>query len=413
MKRFIIISLALIFGMSSASADDSLIKSQEQALQPSAQTLAASLPPAAPVDQPNQPLIIATPPDIDAKGYVLMDANSGRILAQKNMNDRMSPASLTKLMTVYIAEQSIGQGQIKMTDLVRVSQNAWQRGGSRMFLKLGDQVPVQKLIEGIVVASGNDACTALAEYIAGNEGSFASLMNQTAQHLGMTNTHYTDSTGLPSPDHYSTPYDLALLTRHIITDYPQYYPVFGEKWIVYNGIRQPNRNRLLWRSPGVDGLKTGHTDDAGYCLISSGTQQGMRLISVVMGAPSDSARADDSQALLNWGFRFFKTYKLYSGNQAISTPRVYMGANKQVAIGLQKDLYVTIPTGGYNLLKVNVDIPAKLKAPIMKGQTYGMINVTLQDKPIASVPLIALQDNPVGGIWSRMVDRVSMFIKGL
>ncbi len=406
MKRFIIF-IALLFGMTSALADADLIKSQAQALAPAAQGIAT------PAPQPAQPLIIPAPPDVNAKGYVLMDANSGKILAQKNMNEKMPPASLTKLMTLYITEQALAQGQIQLTDQVRVSKTAWQRGGSRMFLKLGAEVPVQKLIEGVIVASGNDACTALAEYIAGNETSFASLMNQTAQRIGMSNTHYVDSTGLPRSDHYSTPYDLALLARHIITDYPQYYPFFKEKWITYNGIRQPNRNRLLWRAPGVDGLKTGHTEAAGYCLISSGVQHGMRLISVVMGTPSDSARANDSQALLNWGFRFYKTYKLYSANQAITAPRIYLGTSKQVALGLQNDLYITIPAGEYSLLKANMTLDPKLKAPIAKGHAYGSINVTLAGNSVTQAPLVALQDDPVGGMWARMTDHISMFIKGL
>lgn len=406
MKRFTI-SLALIFSISGAAADTNLVKSQAQALQPAAQTIAT------PAPQTAQPLIIPAPPKVNAKNYVLMDANSGKILAAKAMDERLAPASTTKLMTLYITEQALAQGQIDLNDKVRVSKTAWSRGGSRMFLKLGALVTVQRLIEGVIIASGNDACTALAEYIAGNEASFANLMNETAARLGMKDTHYDDSTGLPRPDHYSTAYDLAVLARHVINDFPQYYHFYSEKWINYNGIRQPNRNRLLWREQGVDGLKTGHTKAAGYCLISSGVQHGMRLLAVVMGTPSDSARANDSQSLLNWGFRFYKTYKLYGANQAITTPRIYMGKNKQVALGLQQDLFVTIPAGEYNMLKASMELQPKLKAPITKGQDYGTVNVTLAGKTIASAPLVALQDDPVGGAWSRMTDRVSMFIKGL
>lgn len=407
MKR-IIFSVAFALGISSAYAGSNLIKSQAAALQPIAQTASTT-----PNAQPAQPLIVPAPPNINAKSYVLMDADSGKILAEKNMNKEVPPASLTKLMTLYITEQALAQGQIQLTDKVRVSKNAWKRGGSRMFLKLGAQVPVQELIEGVIVASGNDACTALAEYIAGNEQSFANLMNQTAQRLGMKNSHFVDSTGLPRPGHYSTPYDLALLTRHIIDDFPQYYSMYKQKWITYNGIRQPNRNRLLWRESGVDGLKTGHTKEAGYCLISSGIQHGMRLISVVMGTPTDAARANASQALMNWGFRFYKTYKLYGANTAITSPRVYMSANKQVPMGLQQDLFVTIPAGEFNLLKASMELTPNLKAPITKGQSYGTINVTLSGKVIAQAPLVALDNDPVGGAWSRMTDRVSMFIKGL
>ena len=406
MKRFTI-SLALIFSMSGAIAGTNLIKSQAQALQPAAQSISTPMP------QTAQPLIIPAPPKLNAKNYVLMDVNSGKILASKNMNKRLAPASTTKLMTLYITEQALAQGQIDLNDKVRVSKIAWSRRGSRMFLKLGALVSVQRLIEGVIIASGNDACTALAEYIAGNEASFANLMNKTAVRLGMKNTHYDDSTGLPRPDHYSTAYDLAVLARHVVTDFPQFYHFYKEKWITYNGIRQPNRNRLLWREQGVDGLKTGHTKAAGYCLISSGVQHGMRLLAVVMGTPSDSARANDSQSLLNWGFRFYKTYKLYGANQAITTPRIYMGKSKQVALGLQQDLYVTIPAGEYSMLKASMELQPKLKAPIAKGQDYGSVNVTLAGKTIATAPLVALQDDPVGGAWSRMTDRVSMFIKGL
>lgn len=406
MRRFTL-SLALMLGTSSVLASTDLMQSQAQALQPSAQNLAT------PTPQPAQPLIVPSPPSLDAGAYVLMDADSGKIIAEKNMNEKIKPASTTKLMTLYITEQALAQGQIQLTDKVRVSKMAWSRGGSRMFLKLGEQVSVQDLIEGVIVASGNDACTALAEYIAGNETSFAELMNQTAKRLGMNDSHYTDSTGLPTPDHYSTAYDLAVLARHVITDFPQYYGFYKQKWITHNGIRQPNRNRLLWREAGVDGLKTGHTEAAGFCLISSGVQHDMRLISVVMDAPSDEARSNDSQALLNWGFRFYKTYKLYSANQPIATPRIYLGQDKQVAMGLQKDLYVTIPVGEYSMLKASMELDGKLKAPITKGQSYGTINVTLNGKQIAQAPIVALQDDPIGGAWTRMTDHVSMLIKGL
>lgn len=356
-------------------------------------------------------LIIPSAPKVNAKGYVIMDANSGKILTEQNMNQRMQPASLTKLMTLYITEQALAQGQIQLTDEVHISKNAWRRGGSRMFLKLGSTVPVSQLMEGVIVASGNDACTALAEYIAGNEENFAKLMNQTAARLGMKNTHYVDSTGLPQPDHYSTPYDIAILTRHIINDFPQYYHFYKEKWITYNGIRQPNRNRLLWRDPIVDGLKTGHTKAAGFCLVSSGVQNGMRLISVVMGTPSDAARATDSQALLNWAFRFYKTYKLFAANTPITTSRVWLGTNKEIALGSETPIYITIPTGQYRLLKASMVLQPHLKAPLQKGTAYGRLHVTLNDKLVMVAPLVALQDDPAGGVWSRMTDHVALFFK--
>lgn len=404
MKRAVIglITAALTI---TAIANTSVVNSQ-------AQTLALNSQPTS-LATTAQPLIIPAPPAINAKGYVVMDANSGKILAQKQMNKRMQPASLTKLMTLYITFQTIAQGQIQLNDQVRISENAWRRGGSRMFLKLGSLVPVQKLIQGVIIASGNDACTALAEYIAGNEKNFAQLMNQTASRLGMKHSHFVDSTGLPRPDHYSTPHDLAILAQHIIRDFPQYYHFFNEKWILYNGIRQPNRNRLLWRDPAVDGLKTGHTKEAGYCLIASGLQHGTRLISVVMGTPTDSARANDSQALLNWGFRFYKSYKLYAANQAIANPRIYFGKDKTTPIGSLSDVLVTIPVGAYSQLKARVVMQPKLRAPLNKGQAYGTLQITLAGHPLRDIPLVALQDNPQGGIWTRLTDHVAVFFKGL
>ena len=351
-------------------------------------------------------------PNIHAKGYVLMDANSGAILAEKNMHKKMQPASLTKLMTLYIISQALQQGRIRLTDKVRISKQAWSTGGSRMFLKLSSHVPVKDLIEGIIVASGNDACVAMSQYIAGNQTSFAQLMNQNANRLGMKNTHYVDPTGLPKPGHYSSPYDLAILTRAIINQFPQYYHWYKQKWITWNGIKQPNRNRLLWRDSSVDGLKTGHTKAAGYCLIASGKRNGMRLISVVMGTPSDAARANDSQALLNWGFRFFETHRLFSANQVITRPRIWLGQQKNAAMGLSKDLYLTIPAAQYKNLKATLTIKPKLQAPIIKGQTYGKIQIILNGKKVATAPLIALNNDPRGGLWTRFTDHIVMFFKG-
>lgn len=340
-----------------------------------------------------------------------MDASSGTILAKKNMNLRLPPASLTKLMTLYVTFEALAQGQIKVTDKVRISEKAWRRGGSRMFLKEGSHVPLQKLIEGIIVASGNDACVAMAQYIAGNETSFAQLMNQTAKRLGMKNTHFIDSTGLPKPTHYATAHDLAILTRALIRDFPQYYGWFKQKWITYNHIRQPNRNRLLWRDPSVDGLKTGHTEAAGYCLIASGVRNNTRLISVVLGTSSDKARSNDSQALLNWGFRFYKSHKLFTANTPITKARIWLAKQKYIPLGVERDLYVAIPAGEYKYLKATTQIQSKLHAPIIKGQAYGSIQVTLKGKVIANAPLISLKSDIKGGLWSRMVDHVELLFK--
>ncbi len=358
------------------------------------------------------PTITPPAPDIDAKGFVLMDAQSGNIIASKNMNQRMQPASLTKMMTLYVVSEALQSGRIHIDDKVRISENAWRMGGSRMFVKQGSMVPVGDLIKGVIVDSGNDACTALAEYVAGNEAMFAQMMNQAAQQLGMTGTHYVDSTGLPRPNHYSTPHDMAILARALITHFPEYYGWYKQKWFTYNHIKQPNRNRLLWRDASFDGLKTGHTKSAGFCLVASGIRNGTRLVSVVMGAPTDAARANDSQALLNYGFRFFETHKLFSANQSLTQPRVWLGKYKTVDMGLQHDLYITIPTGTYSKLKAEMTMQPKLTAPIEAGKSYGSVDVTLNGKVIISSPLVALQNDPRGGAWSRMTDHISLFFKG-
>ncbi len=365
--------------------------------------------------QPTNPPVASAPaalipsaPSIDAKAYILMDADSGKILASKEADKALPPASLTKLMTLYVISEALKQGQIHLDDPVRISKTAWQRGGSRMFVEVGSQVPVQDLIHGIIVASGNDACVAMAEYIAGSEKGFAELMNQTAQGLGMTHSHFVDSTGLPNPKHTSTPHDLAILSQALINNFPDDYVWYSQKWIKYNNIRQPNRNRLLWRDPSVDGLKTGHTKAAGYCLISSAKRNDMRLVSVVMGAPSDAARSDDSQALLNWGFRFYETHTLYSYNSPVTSSRVWLGEHKMINFGVNNTVAVTIPKGMYPHLEVNVDLPKTLKAPIQAGHTYGSINVSLNGQTITKTPLIAQSNDPEAGFWSRMGDHIAM-----
>ena len=358
----------------------------------------------------SRPTITPQAPNLPSNGYVLMDANTGMILAHKNMHQVMQPASLTKLMTLYLTFQALKNGQIHLTDNVRISEKAWKTGGSRMFIKEGSEVSVQDLIDGIIVASGNDACVALSQYVGGNEATFTEMMNQAAQQLGMKDTHYVDSTGLPQPGHQSTPYDMALLTRAIITNFPQYYPMFKQGWITYNGIKQPNRNRLLWRDKSVDGLKTGHTEEAGYCLISSAIRDNMRLISVLMGAPTDAARADNSEALLNWGFRFYKSHKLFDANIALATPRVWLGQNKTLPVGLASPLYVTVQTGNYSQLKPEIDINQSLQAPIKKGQVVGTLNVKMGNTIVSSTPLVALKDNLKGNMISRAWDHIAKLV---
>lgn len=357
---------------------------------------------------PETPTIIPAPPNIDATGYMLIDANSGYIIAEKNPHQEMAPASLTKLMNLYLVFSALKSGQISLDSNVTISKTAWQTGGSRMFLNPGTQVPVQKLIEGVVVDSGNDAATALAQFVGGTQANFVSMMNQTAQALDMQNTHFEDPTGLPTPNHYSSPYDLAILTRAIIQDFPEYYHFFQQKWLTYDNIKQANRNLLLWRDPSVDGLKTGDTKEAGYCLIASAVRDGMRLIAVVMGTPTFTARDDDDEALLNYGYRFFQTEKLFSANTAIDKSRVYFGQDEYVPVGVAQDLYVTVPKGEFKNVKTKIELNGEIKAPIQKGQILGKIVVNLQDKQIGSQNLIALSADPTGSALARLRDHIAL-----
>lgn len=344
--------------------------------------------------------------DVTANAYVLIDFNSGQIIASKNLDERMPPASLTKMMTLYIVSSALKSGQIKLEDNVRISEKAWKTGGSRMFVQVKSKVPVEKLLQGIIVASGNDACVALAEHVAGSETAFAAIMNQTAAQLGMTNSHFTDSTGLPNENHYSTPRDIATLAYALVRDFPEYYHWYKQKWFSYNDIKQPNRNRLLWRDDSVDGIKTGHTDSAGYCLASSAIRNNVRLVAVVMGSTDDKNRATDSQTVLNYGYRNFESHKLFAANQTLSSPRIWGGSDKTVPMGLTKDLYVSIPVGQYADLKANLKVNSDLSAPIHQGQNYGTVDITLEGQVIASKPLIALQSIQSGGLWSRTRDKI-------
>lgn len=374
----------------------------------------AAMPTPTPVPKPaagraalaTNPTIVPVPPEVQAKGYVLIDADSGYIIAQKNADTKMPPASLTKLMTMFVISGALENNRIHLTDPVLISENAWRTGGSRMFVQVGTQVPVQDLINGIVVVSGNDACVAMAEHVAGSESSFVDLMNKTAAILGMQNTHYADATGLPDPHNYTTPIDLSKLTRAIIQTYPQDYQWYSQKWMTYNNIRQPNRNLLLWRDPTVDGLKTGHTDDAGYCLVASAKRQNMRLIAVLMGDTSTHQRATDALALLNYGYRFYETHQLYAKNAKVTSVRVWFGKSKETPLGVAQNFYVTIPVGQYNQLKGGIEVSPQLNAPIVKGQSYGNLEIRLNDQLIAAQPIVALQDNPMANVFSRLWDHI-------
>ena len=354
------------------------------------------------------PIVIPQAPNINAKSYVLMDANSGAVIAAKNPNAKLPPASLTKLMTVYLTFNALKNGTIHLNDKVRVSKVAWKTGGSRMFLRVGSYPTVNQLIQGIIVDSGNDACVAVSEYIAGSQAAFVQMMNAEAKKLGMKNSHFSDVNGLPIANHYSTAHDLALLTQAIIKDFPQDYHYFSQKWFTYNNIKQPNRNRLLWRYKYADGLKTGHTSQAGYCLIGSAEKNGMRLISVVMGTPSDEARSTDSQTLLAYGFRYFDTHQVYAANKAIRTQRVYLGENKEVPIGVAQNLYVTLPDGQFKNAKTDIALKTPIKAPVKKDQVLGAVTISLDGKPIVQAPVVALKADPRGGFWRRFSDHIAL-----
>lgn len=355
-----------------------------------------------------QPTLTPLAPSINAKAYLLIDAYSGKVLASENIEQRVAPASLTKMMTSYVVSMALQQGRIHSNDLVTISEAAWKTGGSKMFVKVGDKVSVQDLMQGMIVDSGNDACVAMAEYVAGSQDAFVNLMNQQAARLGMKNTHFVDVDGLPDSNHYTTAQDMAILARALILDFPEDYKWYSQKWFSYNGIKQPNRNRLLWRDPDVDGIKTGHTNEAGFCLAASGQKNGLRLITIVMGAPSDEMRAQDSQKLLTYGFRFFESRKLYNANVELSTTRIWFGHRSQIKVGISRDLYATLPLGTNKKPLTTMTYTPNLKAPIKKNEIIGQINVTLNDKTIASAPLIALENLPKGGLWRNLVDRTNL-----
>lgn len=357
-------------------------------------------------------MLLAGAPQIGAKSYILMDANTGRILAEKNQHERLPPGSMAKLMTLYVVFQELVNGQIQLDDTVRVSKKAWKMEGSRMFLEVGSEVSVNDLIRGMAVVSGNDASTAIAQYISGTESAFVQIMNHEAKVLGMKGTHFTDATGLPNPELYSSAYDLALLARALIRDFPQYYHYFSEKFLTWNNIKQPNRNRLLWRNLGVDGLKTGHTKAAGYCLVASAKQDGMRLISVVMNTNSSNARINDSQALLRYGFRFFTSKKIVDAQQALGKIRVWSGEHKTIPVGLEKALYATILERNKDNIKMQIELKKNVQAPVKKGQILGKLTVSVLGETIEKTNVVALKDDPKGGLWRRFSDWVvHLFVK--
>lgn len=350
-------------------------------------------------------------PSIAAKAYVLLDFNSGQFLGSHNPNERVEPASLTKLMTAYLTFTALKQKTLQPDQVVPVSARAWRTVGSRMFIEPGKPVTVDELIRGMIVQSGNDACIALAEVIGGSEEAFAQMMTREAQRLGMKNTSFVNSTGLPHPQHYSTAHDLVLLASAIVRDFPDYYPLYSAREYRYNNITQSNRNRLLWTDPSVDGMKTGYTENAGYCLVTSAKRETRRLISVVLGAASESARAIESQKLLNYGFQFYDTVRLYESNQPVATLQVWKGSSNTVKAGFTSDFYLSLPKGQVDKLKANVESMQPLLAPISAGQRVGTMNVMLDGKPYRELPVVALESVPVAGILGRSWDSIRLLFK--
>ncbi len=353
---------------------------------------------------------IPSPPNIDATAYILVDFQTGKVLAAKNAMQELPMASLTKLMTTYIVFQELASGKLKLDEPVTISEHAWRQGGSRTFVQVGTQVPVRSLILGMIVQSGNDATVALAERVAGTEDAFVQMMNATARRLGLTHTHYVDSTGLPAPDHYTTARDLSLLTAALIRDFPQYYRWFSLKEFKYNGIMQQNRNGLLNTDPGVDGLKTGHTDAAGYCLVASQHRHGMRLISVVLGGQTFTGRESSSAALLNYGFTFYDTKLVARAGAALATATGWKAQAPSVGGGLARALYVTVPRDDSAAVQTSLRIEPRLMAPLAPQSTIGQLIVTDHGKTIATAPLHPLVADGAGGWWRNLVDTVRLWL---
>ena len=364
---------------------------------------------------PTPPRGLPTPaaPSLGANSYILVDFNSGDVLVESHPDMRVEPASITKVMTSYVVFSELVSGNIKLADTVTISETAWRTGGSRMFIEPSMQPTIEELIKGMVIQSGNDASVALAEHLAGTEDAFAGLMNHYADQMGMTNSNFMNSTGLPDENHYTTARDVAILSIALIQNFPDYYSWYSEKEYSFNNIRQHNRNNLLWRDPAVDGLKTGHTEAAGYCLAASAKRDGMRLISVVLGSSSESSRVNESQSLLNYGFRFFETIQLYKAGQELAQGKVWKGEAEQIRLGIKDELFVTIPRGRYDDLDAQVEMRPELIAPIVEGEEVGQISIRLEDAEITSRGLVALESVPEAGFFGRTWDGMSMWFGGL
>jgi D-alanyl-D-alanine carboxypeptidase (penicillin-binding protein 5/6) len=382
----------------------------------------------------NEAVLIPAPPSLSSEAYVLMDANSGRIILAKNAQQRLAPASLTKMMTSYILSAELAKGNVSNEDMVRISKNAWTQnpifqGSSLMFIEVGKEVSLGDLHRGIVISSGNDACVAVAEYLAGSEDAFADIMNQQAELLGMKGSHFVNSHGLPDEEHYTTAIDMAILARAIIRDYPEDYTMYSERSFTFNDIPQSNRNSLLWQDPSVDGLKTGYTSAAGYSLVASSLRKGMRLIAVVMGAKSTEARARENQKLLQYGFRYYETIKLYSAGESLAEARIWGGDKKSLPMGVADDIYLTIAQGERDALQAELEYGEVISAPITMGETLGKLKLSIAGEPISLQPapdrdaeteidpeqiiepdLVALETVEEAGFIARLWDRLMLFI---
>jgi len=359
-------------------------------------------------EMPASAIANVPPPELEARSWVLMDHNSGWVLASSNPDERIEPASLSKLMTAYIAFRELKRGNLQLNTPIHISEKAWKTEGSRMFVKVNSDVAVEELLQGLIVQSGNDAAVALAEHIAGSESGFAEVMNATAAELGLNGSHFENSMGLPAPDHYSTARDISLLTRALVMQFPDYYRWYSQKDYTYNDITQKNRNLLLWRDDSVDGVKTGHTKSAGFCLVGSALRDDMRLIATVIGTNSKRYRADAVHSLLKYGYAAYESKQLYAADTSVVDIRVFKGEIEQAPVGIGYDLAVTLPRGGFPNLEANVAVADNQEAPLQAGQTVGKLSLKYQGQPLAEYPLQVLQNIPKGSLWRQAVDSVLM-----
>ena len=354
---------------------------------------------------------VPQPPEVDARAHLLIDMHTARVLSAGDADEPLEPASLTKMLTSYVVFAEMAQGKFALSDEVLVSEKAWRMKGSRMFIEVGTRVPVEALLMGLIVQSGNDAAVALAEFVAGDEHAFADLMNRYARQLGMSGSHFTNASGLPDPDHYSTARDMARIAAALIQDFPEYYPWNAIREYEYGGIKQPNRNTLLFRDETVDGLKTGYTRAADYCLVASAKREGMRLIASVMGAKSPRARARIAQSLLNYGFRFYETRRVYASDEKVADVRVWKGDAKRLALGVEQSLYVTVPRGRYDEIKMEMEIAARPVAPVRAGAQQGVLRLALGEELTIERPLVALDDVVEGNLWQKLSDHVRLMFE--